>query len=165
MRIWDPLLINHSLMKRFLAVRSSAASGQIGVWAVNSSTCTFLGLSVYSLFLLQVDALTAVPSICRLSLKIFFTCVLNGRVMERFYWLEPHVTQIKSRDFLLCRFIPWRRGAQRLNHVFRSQWKCVITHVLRVNPRHFWSFIQGFNTLFYILGSLRVDCNTCIASE
>ena len=34
--------------------------------------------------------------------------------------------------------------------------------VRRVNPRHFWSFIQGFNTLFYILGALWVDCRTCI---
>ena len=58
-----------------------------------------------------MDALTAVPSICRLSLKIFFTCVLNGRVMERFYWLEPHVTQIKSRDFSLRQFYTVAEGS------------------------------------------------------
>ena len=34
-----------------------------------------------------------------------------GEVMERFYWLKPHVTKIKSRDFLLCQFYTVAEGS------------------------------------------------------
>ena len=105
--------------------------------------------------------------------------------MERFYWLEPHVTQIKSRDFSLRQFYTVAEGSlafksrvpQPIKMRYNSSTTCA-SHVIirfsinmsaltsppplcdvrRVNPRHFWSFIQGSNTLFYNLRTFWDHC-------
>ena len=101
--------------------------------------------------------------------------------MECFYWLKPHVTKIKSRDFLLCQFYTVAEGSpafksrvpQPMKMRYNSSTTCgshviirfsinmsaltsppPLCDVLRVNPRHFCQFSQGFNTLFYIAGRL-----------
>ena len=71
----------------------------------------FFGFKRIHAFLLQVDALTAVPSFCRLSLKIFFTCMSMGEVMVHFYWSAHLVTKIKSRDSFLCRSYTMAEGS------------------------------------------------------
>ena len=98
-------------------VSGIAVSGQNGVSAVKSSTCAFGGIQWFGLFFasgrldscpanlstvvkpalvrlgVRVDKMTGGPSNPACWMKIFFTCIVNGRVMERFYWSEPHVVQ------------------------------------------------------------------------
>ena len=62
-------------------------------------------------FLLQVGFLTAVPSFCRLSLKIFLHVCLWEKLWSIFIGQSPMWYKIKSRDILSLPFYTVAEGS------------------------------------------------------
>ena len=128
-----------------ISVRSHAASGQNGVWAVNTSTRI---ISAECVFYFSVDAATAAPPLCRLAppipckISIFAcghigvwavnssTCTIFG-LKRVFAFICKWTPGQPSRQFVDMHInIFCLQGAQHFNHVALDQWKAAITNFI-----------------------------------